>query len=434
MSVLRKYMVRYGAMRLRGIFTFPSDDPLFHGTRVILRTSRGQEAGTVLREPTPESMGTLPYSYEEGRIVRVMTPDDEKQCRSIWEVEKEEYPRAKAIIAQSKLQMDLVRVEHIFGGERLIVYYLAEERVDFRELVRVLAAEFHTRIEMRQIGPRDETKLQADVGDCGRECCCGTYLYSMQPVSMKMAKLQRATLDPTKVSGRCGRLKCCLRFEYEDYVELQKALPAIGSQLATPDGPGQVIGQELLAQRVQVEFEDRSRKTYTLEEIRSAANPKPEEAAPAESEPDEPAAEGAVGIPAPDPFDELKPSETYTGSIKKPKSSRNRRPGSGSEEGALSPRKDFGKRADSRPEPRPGAPRKEGSRREAPPRRETPRRPPVRREGPPREGFPKDPFPREGGAPPKRGYPKRPPRFDPNRRPRPENRDRGFRNKRKESE
>ena len=113
--------------------------------------------------------------------------------------------------------MQLVDVEHLFGGERIVVYYLAETRVDFRELVRALAGEFQTRIEMRQIGVRDEAKLLADYGDCGCPVCCNTHLVQMPPVSMRMAKLQKATLDPTKISGRCGRLKCCLRYEYENY-------------------------------------------------------------------------------------------------------------------------------------------------------------------------------------------------------------------------
>ena len=119
--------------------------------------------------------------------------------------------------------MQLVDVEHIFGGERIVIYYLAENRVDFRELVKLLAGEFQTRIEMRQIGVRDEAKLLADYGDCGKPVCCNTHLVQMPPVSMKMAKLQKATLDPTKISGRCGRLKCCLRYEYEMYE--QKELP-----------------------------------------------------------------------------------------------------------------------------------------------------------------------------------------------------------------
>ena len=124
--------------------------------------------------------------------------------------------------------MQLVDVEHLFGGERIVVYYLAENRVDFRELVKALAGEFQTRIEMRQIGVRDEAKLLADYGDCGKPVCCNTHLSEMPPVSMKMAKLQKATLDPTKISGRCGRLKCCLRYEYDTYEELQKDLPPRG--------------------------------------------------------------------------------------------------------------------------------------------------------------------------------------------------------------
>ena len=109
--------------------------------------------------------------------------------------------------------MQLVDLEHLFGGERVVIYYLSDDRVDFRELVKALAGEFQTRIEMRQIGVRDEAKLLADYGDCGQPVCCGTFLSEMPPVSMKMAKVQKATLDPTKISGRCGRLKCCLRYE-----------------------------------------------------------------------------------------------------------------------------------------------------------------------------------------------------------------------------
>ena len=126
-------------------------------------------------------------------------------------------------VRKLNLSMQLVEVEHLFGGERVVVYYLAESRVDFRELVKLLASEFQTRIEMRQIGVRDEAKLLADYGDCGLPCCCNTHLVVMPPVSMRMAKLQKATLDPNKISGRCGRLKCCLRYEYDAYEEGRKA-------------------------------------------------------------------------------------------------------------------------------------------------------------------------------------------------------------------
>ena len=137
-----------------------------------------------------------------------------------------------------------------------MVYYLAEDRVDFRELVKLLAHEFQTRIEMKQIGVRDEAKLLADYGDCGKPVCCNTHLSEMPPVSMRMAKLQKATLDPSKISGRCGRLKCCLRYEYDTYQELQKELPPVGSEIVTNEGRGRVLAQEILAGRILVEMED----------------------------------------------------------------------------------------------------------------------------------------------------------------------------------
>ena len=135
------------------------------------------------------------------------------------------------------LKMQLVDAEHLFGGERIVIYYLADSRVDFRELVRVLAGEFQTRIEMRQIGVRDEAKLLADYGDCGCPVCCNTHLVQMPPVSMRMAKLQKATLDPTKISGRCGRLKCCLRYEYETYEQaVRTAREAVPGETTAENG------------------------------------------------------------------------------------------------------------------------------------------------------------------------------------------------------
>ena len=138
--------------------------------------------------------------------------------------------------------MELVDVEHLFGGERIVFYFLAEKRVDFRELVKDLAREYQTRIEMRQIGVRDEAKLLADYGDCGKPVCCNTHMVTMPPVSMRMAKLQKSTLDPSKISGRCGRLKCCLRFEQDVYEEFQ-AFAAAGRQpRADAERPGPRAG------------------------------------------------------------------------------------------------------------------------------------------------------------------------------------------------
>lgn len=264
---MAKYIARYGAMRLLGVFSFSDHTPLRHGNRVILRTNRGQESGVVLCDATPATLERLKCELIEDRIIRLMTPEDEAEHRRIQAGEKGEFVRCRNIIRQMNITMDLVRIEHIFGGERIIVYYVAEGRVDFRELVKVLAAEFQTRIEMRQIGVRDETKLLADFGDCGKDVCCSWYLIEMPPVSMKMAKLQKATLDPTKISGRCGRLKCCLRYEYDHYIEIQKQLPAIGKRVITPDGAGKVVGHELLAGLVTVDVFDSGRKQFSPENL-----------------------------------------------------------------------------------------------------------------------------------------------------------------------
>jgi cell fate regulator YaaT (PSP1 superfamily) len=163
--------------------------------------------------------------------------------------------------------MELVDVEHLFGGERIVFYFLAEKRVDFRELVKDLAREYRTRIEMRQIGVRDEAKLLADYGDCGKPVCCNTHMSVMPPVSMRMAKLQKSTLDPSKISGRCGRLKCCLRFEQDVYEEFQQELPQPGSRILTAKGQGRVLAQEILARKILVEFEDGRRVVVLADEI-----------------------------------------------------------------------------------------------------------------------------------------------------------------------
>ena len=209
-----------------------------------------------------------------GQILREMTAEDSNELNHIRSREPSEFQTCQRIVEQLKLQMQLVDIEHLFGGERIVVYYLAEQRVDFRELVKLLAAEFQTRIEMRQIGVRDEAKLMADYGDCGNPVCCNNHLASMPPVSMKMAKLQKATLDPTKISGRCGRLKCCLRFEYETYEKMQAELPPIGSRVDTPDGRARIVGHEILAAQVLVETEDRVRKLVDVADVSPLADPK----------------------------------------------------------------------------------------------------------------------------------------------------------------
>jgi cell fate regulator YaaT (PSP1 superfamily) len=167
----------------------------------------------------------------------------------------------------------MVDVELLFGAERLIFYYLSESRIDFRDLVKDLAREFQTRIEMRQIGIRDEAKLLADFGDCGKPVCCNSHMIEMPPVSMKMARMQKASLDPTKISGRCGRLKCCLRFEQDVYDLHQKELPEPGTLITTEKGKGRVLAQEILSRRLLVEFEDGRRISIMHSEvIKTSAN------------------------------------------------------------------------------------------------------------------------------------------------------------------
>ncbi len=263
---MSKYVVRYGSMRRLGVFAPKGDESYQRSRRVIVRTDRGLEMGDILCESTAQTAKHLKDSVR-GHLLRCMTSQDENELTRLRGQEKKEFSVCKEQVEKLGLKMSLVDVEHIFGGERVIVYYLAESRVDFRELVKALASEFQTRIEMRQIGVRDEAKLLADYGDCGKPVCCNTHLSEMPPVSMKMAKLQKATLDPTKISGRCGRLKCCLRYEYDTYLELRKTLPPLGADIVTNQGRAKVLAHEILANQVLVETEDRRRLLIDAKDV-----------------------------------------------------------------------------------------------------------------------------------------------------------------------
>lgn len=261
-----KYVVRYGSMRHLGVFAPKGGGRYRRGTRVIARTGRGMESGEVLCEATEHAVAQL-EDPQRGTIVREQSEEDQREIFRLLSQQREEFEICGKRIEELKLGMRLVDVEHLYGGERVIVYYLADERVDFRELVKMLASEFQTRIEMRQIGVRDEAKLLADYGDCGKPVCCNTHLSEMPPVSMKMAKLQKATLDPSKISGRCGRLKCCLRYEYETYQELRRELPPVGAAVITQNGRAKVLGQEILAGQLLVETEDMRRVIIEASEV-----------------------------------------------------------------------------------------------------------------------------------------------------------------------
>jgi cell fate regulator YaaT (PSP1 superfamily) len=263
-----RYVVRYGVMRLLGLFGTRGQDRFLRSAKVIARTSRGLEAAEVLLEATDEVAQQMQDS-PGGQILREMSADDSNELIHLHAKERSEFDVCRQHVQRSGLQMQLVDIEHLFGGERIVIYYIAEDRIDFRELVKGLASEFQTRIEMRQIGVRDEAKLLADYGDCGKPLCCNTHLQEMPPVSMRMAKLQKATLDPTKISGRCGRLKCCLRYEYDTYEDLVKEMPAIGSDIVTAEGRARILNHEILAQQLLVQMEDNRRMLIPVKDVLS---------------------------------------------------------------------------------------------------------------------------------------------------------------------
>ncbi|MDB4654392.1 regulatory iron-sulfur-containing complex subunit RicT [Rubripirellula sp.] len=259
-----QYVVRFGSLRTLGVMN--SRQSYRYGDEVVARTERGTEIGTVLCEATPVAFEAM-EEPNKGRIIRRITKDDRTQRERMESGAAKDMAVCQRCVDALKMSMELVDTERLLGGERFIVYFLADGRIDFRQLVRDLAKEFQTRIEMRQIGVRDEAKLLADYGDCGQPICCANFLSKMPPVSMKMAKLQKATLDPSKISGRCGRLKCCLRYEYDTYEEIAKELPSPGSHVLTREGTVKVVAQDLLAGQLTVKTEDNRRIIISGEDV-----------------------------------------------------------------------------------------------------------------------------------------------------------------------
>ena len=260
-----KYIVRYGTMRSLGVMSARTDD-YRRGMEVVIRSERGVEVGQVLCESTEDELSYLDQP-PSGTIVRLVGDDDAVAIDAIESTRLKEISGCQKHVDSLGLDMKLIEVERLLGGQRMVVYFVSEERVDFRELVKLLAAEFQTRIEMKQVGVRDEAKILADYGDCGKPVCCNNHLVKMPPVSMRMAKLQKATLDPTKISGRCGRLKCCLRYEFDTYEEIQKQLPPIGSMVVTREGKGKVLSHQILAEQLLIETEGHRRIVIEASEV-----------------------------------------------------------------------------------------------------------------------------------------------------------------------
>ena len=225
------------------------------GDHVIMDTARGPEFGicTAGNHRIPKTDVVAPLRP----VLRLANAHDEKIAAENKEKEKRAFETCQQKIAEYQLDMQLVSAECAFDGSKILFFFTADERVDFRELVKVLANAFHTRIELRQIGVRDKAKMLGGLGICGRPFCCASFLDDFQPVSIKMAKTQNLSLNPTKISGTCGRLMCCLKYEQDAYEDLLKTSPKPESVVDTPDGRGTVAEVDLLRQRVKVRMEDR---------------------------------------------------------------------------------------------------------------------------------------------------------------------------------
>ena len=231
-------------------FFDPCGQAVEKGQSVIVETTRGVEFGECVMENTPIEDDKVVQPLR--KLLRVATPEDYKTVQLNAEREKRALDVCQQKVAQHKLDMKFVDVEYTFDGSKILFYFTADGRVDFRDLVKDLASVFRTRIELRQIGVRDEAKMLGGLGICGKPFCCSTFLDEFQPVSIKMAKEQSLSLNPTKISGTCGRLMCCLKYEQESYEYLLRTTPRTDSVVNTPAGRGIVTDVSLLRGRIKV--------------------------------------------------------------------------------------------------------------------------------------------------------------------------------------
>ena len=237
-------------------------------SRVIVKTTSGLESGVICIKPEAISETDITPENVAGIIEREITFSDKNiinHIRTQKEPEEMEYCRQR--IKSRGMKMKLVSIEHLFSGEKIIFYFIADGRVDFRELVKDLARRYRTRIEMRQIGVRDEAKMLSDYEHCGRELCCRTFINDLEPVTMRMAKMQKTTLDPSKISGHCGRLMCCLRFEDDVYKAHKSQLPRKGDKVRTSEFSGCVLNTQILSKDIQICCNDGSVETINLDDI-----------------------------------------------------------------------------------------------------------------------------------------------------------------------
>ncbi len=254
------------------------------GDPVIVETVRGVEMGETVTGAREVKDETLIAPLK--RIIRLATPEDVRRADECAAKEHDAIEICSRKIAAHKLDMKLVDAEYTFDGSKLIFYFTANGRVDFRDLVKDLASVFKMRIELRQIGVRDEAKMLGGLGSCGRPICCGAFLNDFQPVSIRMAKDQSLSLNPTKISGQCGRLMCCLKYEQETYESILKKLPRVGREIMTPDGIGTVTEIAVIREKVKVRLHEPD-DTYDVREYRLDEVCKPGETLPEREEPEE---------------------------------------------------------------------------------------------------------------------------------------------------
>lgn len=247
----------------------PEQEKVQKGEMVIVETARGVECGETAMENREVSDEAIVQPLR--KVIRKATKEDLKRVAENRKKEKTAFSACEKKIVEHGLEMKLVDVEYTFDNGKILFYFTADGRVDFRELVKDLAGMFRTRIELRQIGVRDEAKMLGGIGICGRPFCCGSFLGGFQPVSIKMAKEQGLSLNPVKISGTCGRLMCCLKYEQEAYQDLLRTTPKVNALVSTPDGKGVVIDQNLLTRKLTVHLDkdpDAAPKVYKVGDVK----------------------------------------------------------------------------------------------------------------------------------------------------------------------
>jgi cell fate regulator YaaT (PSP1 superfamily) len=255
---------------LTGTVELETVDELKIGDQVVCELEKGECLGVVVSEPVETAKEGL------RKISRKASPEEIAGHQTLKEKEGRAFDLCKRKIEELKLPMKLLRAEYLLGGSKLLFFFFSEDRVDFRELVKELAKEFKVRIEMRQVGVRDEAKIIGGLGNCGNVVCCKRFLNNFSIVSIKMMKEQNLLLNPSKISGVCGRLMCCLAYEYEMYVELKKDFPKLGKRVTTPQGEAKVVKYNVLNRTVTVETDERKEVTFPVGDVKLVKSGEPQ--------------------------------------------------------------------------------------------------------------------------------------------------------------